>query len=325
MNTKLLIDAIVRQTTVLVAQLSTAAGIRAPLSHVIDQVFLDLSREIERQGLSRKVAADMFGLALRSYQKKVQRLTESETESDRTLWQSILEHLQENPAATRLELENRFRFDGAVVVGSVLKDLVDNGLISRTGSGDRTIYKITHPEDLQKFISQSDVESATGIVWATIYRSPGINEQELSHLLGLDASTLRIILDDLRAQAHIEAVEGEKQGYVARTLTVPVNSNCGWEAAVWDHFQAVVTAIGIKLQRGAPKSEADDIVGGATLSFDVYPGHPHSERVYGLLKRVRADVNEIWSEVAEYNRNHLPPAEKSRVTFYFGQSVVEED
>jgi hypothetical protein len=71
MNSRLLIDAIVQQTTVLIAQLSTAAGIRAPLAHIADQVFLELSREIERQGVSRKVAADMFGLALRGYQKRV--------------------------------------------------------------------------------------------------------------------------------------------------------------------------------------------------------------------------------------------------------------
>jgi hypothetical protein len=81
MDAKLLIDAIVRQTTVLIAQLSTSAGIRAPLAHVADQVFLDLASEIEAQGVARKVAADMFGLALRSYQKKVQRLTESATPS----------------------------------------------------------------------------------------------------------------------------------------------------------------------------------------------------------------------------------------------------
>jgi hypothetical protein len=40
-NTKLLIDAIVHQTTVLIAQLSTASGIRAPLAHVADQVFFE--------------------------------------------------------------------------------------------------------------------------------------------------------------------------------------------------------------------------------------------------------------------------------------------
>ena len=77
MNSKLLVDAIVRQTTVLIAQVCTAAGVRAPLAHIADQVFLGLSREIEAQGVGRKIVADMFGMALRSYQKKVQRLAES--------------------------------------------------------------------------------------------------------------------------------------------------------------------------------------------------------------------------------------------------------
>jgi len=74
MTPRFLIDALVQQTTVLIAQLSTAAGFRSPLSHVADQVFLSLAQEIERQGVSRKVVADMFGLALRTYQRKVQRL-----------------------------------------------------------------------------------------------------------------------------------------------------------------------------------------------------------------------------------------------------------
>ena len=39
MNVQLLIDSIVRQTTVLVAQLATAGGVRAPLASVANQVF----------------------------------------------------------------------------------------------------------------------------------------------------------------------------------------------------------------------------------------------------------------------------------------------
>ena len=74
-----------RQTTVLIAQLSTSSGVRAPLSHVADQVFVELAREIEAQGVRRQVVADMFGMALRSYQKKVHRLVESETIRERTL------------------------------------------------------------------------------------------------------------------------------------------------------------------------------------------------------------------------------------------------
>jgi hypothetical protein len=64
MNVELLIDAIFRQTTVLIAQLATHGGARAPLAHVANQVFLDLASELEAQGVSRKVGADMFGMAL---------------------------------------------------------------------------------------------------------------------------------------------------------------------------------------------------------------------------------------------------------------------
>ena len=61
-----LISSIVRQTTVLIARLSTTDGERSPLSQVADQVFVGLVSELERQGVGKKVAADLFGLALRS-------------------------------------------------------------------------------------------------------------------------------------------------------------------------------------------------------------------------------------------------------------------
>jgi hypothetical protein len=75
MDTRTLIDGIVRQTTVLIAQVSTAAGIRAPLAHVADQVFADLARELEAQGVRQKVVADMFGIALRTVDDRPSRAT----------------------------------------------------------------------------------------------------------------------------------------------------------------------------------------------------------------------------------------------------------
>src|SRR5689334_1893844 len=135
MDAKLLIDAIVRQTTVLIAQLSTTAGIRAPLAHVVDQVFVDLAKEIESQGVGRKVAADMFGLALRSYQKKMQRLTESITVRQRTLWQAVLEFVTSQEGATREKIFKKFRRDPEDDVGAVLADLVGQGVLYATGRG----------------------------------------------------------------------------------------------------------------------------------------------------------------------------------------------
>src|SRR5512138_2295264 len=101
MTVELLIQAIVRQTTILIAQLATTGGARAPLAQVANQVFLDLVGELERQGVSRKVSADMFGMGLRSYLRRVQRLGESSTERGRSLWEAVLGYVQERSLVTR--------------------------------------------------------------------------------------------------------------------------------------------------------------------------------------------------------------------------------
>jgi len=75
---------------------------------VADQVFLSRAQEIERQGVSRKIVADMFGLALRTYQRKVQRLEESASASGRTLWEAVIEYLGETGPVRRDHLLDRF-------------------------------------------------------------------------------------------------------------------------------------------------------------------------------------------------------------------------
>src|SRR5690606_23341769 len=123
MHIQVLIDEIVRQTTVLIAQLSTAAGLRAPLSHIADQVFLELSKELNAQGVRRKVVADMFGLALRSYQTKVKRLSDADANLDKTLWQSLHDDLG-GGSKTRAELTGRHRPYTSMQVAAALADMV---------------------------------------------------------------------------------------------------------------------------------------------------------------------------------------------------------
>lgn len=327
MNTKLLIDAIVHQTTVLIAQLSTAAGIRAPLAHIADQVFVELSREIEAQGVSRKVAADMFGLAIRTYQKKVQRLTESVSVRDRTLWQAVLEYLESTGGASRRELLEHFKRDDAVVVGSVLNDLVSNGLVYKTGSGDSTVLGLTKEHDLARTLREQRRESLAPVVWLVVYRSGGITRAELREQLQLDDATLDDALSTLEAQGQIQAVPADADTtYRAESFLVPVGAEHGWEAAVFDHFQAVVRAISSKVRGGVARSADNNVVGGATLCFDVHDNHPYREEVFGLLRRVRADLNELWNQVQRHNELHPVPSEEiTEVSFYFGQCLKLAD
>src|SRR6266496_1315888 len=119
MTIELLIHAIVRQTTILIAQLATSRGVRAPLAQIANQVFLDLVTELDRQGVSRKVSADMFGLGLRTYRRKIQRLSESSTERGRSLWDVVLEYVRMQGLVTRVEILTRFSGDDEPQVRAV--------------------------------------------------------------------------------------------------------------------------------------------------------------------------------------------------------------
>ena len=144
MNAQVLINSMVRQVTVLIAQLATSGGVRAPLAQVANQVFVELANELEAQGVSRKVSADMFGMALRAYIRKVRRLTESATESEKTLWQAVLELIRKESFVPRSRVLARFQRDGELEVSSILKDLSDSGLVLSSGSGEgNTARRVT--------------------------------------------------------------------------------------------------------------------------------------------------------------------------------------
>src|SRR5215510_406347 len=123
----------VRQTTILIAQMATTAGARSPLAHMANSVFLDLARELKQQGLGSRVISDMFGMTLRAYHAKVTRLSESGTDRGRSLWEAILEFVREKGSVSRLSVLERFSGDEEVVVKGVLLDLVDSGLLFRSG------------------------------------------------------------------------------------------------------------------------------------------------------------------------------------------------
>jgi hypothetical protein len=321
MNVRLLVDGIVRQTTVLIAQLSTTAGVRAPLARVADQVFLDLAREIEGQGVSRKVAADMFGLALRSYQKKLVRLSASETDKSRTLWQAVLDFLRDG-SKPRARIAERFIHDGERELGAVLNDLVSSGLVYCTGKAEGAIYGLTSEADLHAVAAERDLRGVANVVWLHTFLGHARTEAALTTRLGLEpavvANAIDILVREQRLTRHAD-------GTLASTdLVIPVGATEGWEAAVLDHFRAVSTALAAKAAAGKPSSEKDEI-GGATLTFSLYPGHPQEAAVRGLLASVRAEVNALWREVTAHAVAHPPADTDTKVTFYFGQMVAPAD
>jgi hypothetical protein len=331
MHSRVLIDQIMQQTTILIAQLSTAAGIRAPLAHIADEVFLHLSDSIEKQGVSRKVAADMFGMALRTYQRRVQAITESTSVRDRTLWEAVFEYIHNPTGRTRDDVLHRFRWDGDSGVKAVLHDLINSGLIYSIKQAGTTLYKVTPESDLKTLAEHGERSSLASLIWVHVYRQGEINIAELSQHLKTQEELVQQVVAELVGEGRLEEVttdEDDVKVYRSMDCYLPVGDQVGWGAAVYDHFQAMAKAIAHKLNSHGARSAQDDQIGGATLSFDIYPGHPQEDEVLSLLKRYRAEINELWSRVVETtnearSQGEEPPADAFKVTFYMGQNIEE--
>lgn len=333
MNLRFLIDSITQQTTVLIAQLATLGGGRAPLARVANQVFLELSRELDTLGVTRKVAADMFGLALRSYRGKLRRLEESASGPERkSLWQAVYEFVDEDEAVKLQEILTRFRHDDEASVRGILYDLVQTGLLSETGQGHNRIYRRTRAEDFEALHSGEDQDSVFWTAWMYIYRDGPVSRARLEERLGIDGDKLDDVLERLLAEGQV-GMEGEDPAldaddtlFYSDDCYIPADAPAGWEAAVFDHFSAVTKVLTTRLRELKYQTMPPEWVGGSTYTFDVWEGHPLFEEVTGLLQRHRAETSELNGRVREHNAtSDLSDQDISEVTFYFGQTVIRQD
>jgi hypothetical protein len=327
-RSQVLIDAIVRQTTVLIARLSTSEGARSPLGHIANEVFAGLVGELENQGVSKKVIADMFGMALRSYRQKVQRLAESVTSRGVTLWSAVQSYLTERESTTRAEVLQRFKHDDEISVRGILNDLVENGFVIRSGRGEETRYRTASEDELRDFGAGlgSDHEGfLSGLVWLQIYREGPMTLQQLCQTVPFPSQELVTAVAALAADGRVSRQLRDGEEYLAaEQLLIPVGEPAGWEAAIVDHHRAVLNAIAAKVTSGTRVSATSDEVGGTTLTFDLWPGHPKEEEVRRFLATTRATVLPLWEEVTEFNKTNQGGS-AYQVHVYFGQYVVAED
>lgn len=324
MDAGLLIDAIVRQTMVLIAQLATAGGARAQLAHTANQVFLDLVGSLKEQGLGNKVIADMFGMALRTYQTRVQRLSESRTDRGRSLWEALLsfvEEQQEQGPVSRGRVLQRFRHDDPLVVSGVLRDLVDSGLLHRSGRGDLAQYGIAQAPPNEAAASSD--ERAQAFVWSCVHRLAPASAAQVAEALSMDLAVVERALSVLERDGRARRSAADASRFESDGCVLPLGSPVGWEVAVFDHFQAMVMALCAKLDTGQRRAGARDLIGGSTFSYDIWPSHPLYAEATGFLARFRSEGAALRQRIASHNQAHpAPPDEQQRIVVYAGQLVL---
>lgn len=321
MTSALLIQAIVQQTMIFVAQLATVGRDRSPLASVSDQVFLSLTEELRNHGVRHKVIADMFGLALRTYHRRVKSLTEGGVPQQRTLWAAVLEYVQERQPVAAAALFERFQYDEPSVLTGVLNELTDAGCVYRTGKGRNAVYRVADQGDFTGDEVRQRVAQQY-MVWLAVYRSGPIALDVLGRKVHLAETDCQTAVDALLDKG---AIQETPSGYTSNEFVVETGDSSGWEAAVLDHYQAMVSAVLRKLRAGVD-DPSQTTAGGTTYSFDVPVGHPLETQVLGLLGRIHTELDTLRDAVDAINRKASPsePHEQSRqVVFYAGQYIKE--
>ncbi len=325
-DSTVLIGAIVRQTTVLLAQIATgtAPGERATLAQTADQVFTSLVSELRAQGVGRKGIADMFGLTLRTFHHRLSRATESRTERGTSLWDALLAFLEERGSASRPQILERFRADEDRLVRGVLRELVDAGLVFRSGTGAGAFFRIARPEEVPGSATDDSLERLASLLWVAVKRAGPIATRALADLVPASEGEIERALAHLVRTGRVEERRSDSEvAYFAEEFVIPVGSTAGWEAAVFDHYQALVTTITTKLRIAGRRSAAEDWVGGSTYSIELDRDHPLFEEVVGFLRSTRERAVALRRRVSETDRAEgRPPKRGVKVVMYVGQTVL---
>lgn len=326
MNIAVLIDSIVRQTSVLVAQLAVAGG-RPSLAHMSNQFFIDVVRELKHQGVGNKVIADMFGMALRTYHDRMRRLEPEARYGGCSLWEAVLAHIEDSGTIAQSDVLLRFRNEDPPTLRGIIKDLVDSGKVLRAGRGASIVLRRA---DLPCLSTDGQVEPVcsedrrvSNLIWVTVSRLGECSFSKICEQVPSHEAHIHRALEQLVDEGKLRCISDERgTRYSSMDCVIGVGDPFGWEAAVFDHYHAVVQALCARLAQ--PDAKAGKGGGGSTYTFVVSDEHPMRAEVVGFLSDARARAEALRRRVAEYNRNHPEViARPLRVTTYVGQSALD--
>jgi hypothetical protein len=161
------------------------------------------------------------------------------------------------------------------------------------------------------------------LLWAVIYREGPLDR---AALLARDGGTAAELDAALARLCEAERVQQLPSGaLLASEFFVPLGAEVGWEAAVFDHYHALVKTICCRLNPDPELPLPAAAVGGSTYTFDVWPGHPCYDEASGLLERYRKAHSELRERVERYNAQAPMPARFIKLVVYAGQCALLQE
>lgn len=316
-----LIQEIIQQVSVLIVKLATAGGTRAPLDRLGDHLFVELARELKRQGVSTKVSADMFGLSLRTYQRKLLRLKKSPSRRGGALREAVLQLVGASGPLKRADILSRFTNDSARLVKAVLRDLAQTRQLLTSGRGQETCFVLPPQESPRS--APARAERVEERLEALLVRRGLLTAAELAGALAAERAEIEAVLSRLSAAGRVQAVPAEgASAYRATTFELALDPASGFEAALREHFSALVSTAVARLSSGCPATP-DERAGASTYALDVWQGHPLEHEVFDTLRRVRATLSDLRARVMASSRNPPLSSRRTRALIYVGQALAD--
>jgi hypothetical protein len=238
----------------------------------------------------------------------------------------VLNHIRGQGITSRAELLREFGAEDDVLLRGVLYDLCDRRLVFQAGQGAQAVYRAVSDEELGAVGALRSGDGLEELVWAIVYRQGPLNRDQLLQRSHVDGSELDPILERLLTSGRIErSGEDSNLMYSAKCLYVPLGSPRGWEAAIFDHYQAMVQTILCRLREDRTTPDVADQVGGSTYTLDVWPGHPLEQRACDALSRLRTALVELREQVEAFNAEHERPDKYTQVVLYVGQCLIPQE
>jgi hypothetical protein len=223
---------------------------------------------------------------------------------------------------TRDEVLARFDRDEDALVRGVLHDLADSGLVFCSGSGAQTTYRAASDDELRYMRGARSGSGADELLWVVIYREGPIDRDQILARGGVRKEDLDACLQRLLDSDRIRREDDGR--FSAREFFVGLADTVGWEAAVFDHYHALVKTICCKLSPDPELQLPPSAIGGSTYTFEVWPGHPCYDEVLRIVGDFRQAQSALRQRVEAYNAEQGLPRSYLEVTAYAGQCAVHK-
>jgi hypothetical protein len=316
----LLITIVVRKSADLVATVATQGGSRHSLAEVPNRFHEALAEALDARNVPRKVAAEMFGVGLRTHQRRLKQAHEAPVTKRETLSARVYRLVSVAGESTKLDIELAFQDVPAHLLASALRDLQKNDLLLRTQHGAEVRFATTGRSGVLQDADEFHV--LQHFLSALVHRLGPVRSRDLCPLVDEPLELVESALQTLEHDGFL-ASEGPQTArqWVSRNKAMPRKAGPRRLATLGDHFVAVLTNLMGAVEENDPETmDTSPSSAGTSVAIEVPEGHALVGELHEAFRVFRTTVADIQkrAEGLEDAGNTSPPV---RLSSYAGTRV----